>query len=550
MEMRMSLDTPSSLATLPLLLGLVACGGGGGKTASFELTIRPVPPPSQADLFDDVSTLLVRVIDSSGAAESYEIPVERGAAPSVDELGALPEGAVIELEGYAGDTTSGTVVARGRSNPVTVGLAETTSIDIFVAAVGELATFHDLDAGSWGAAVASDGGGDFWILGGTDDNWTDAAVDAISGWQLVPPDADFAPGVHTTFPTTADSWAGYTNEITGRLHHSATLLAEGSHDDVGKILVAGGWYGLQESRTVTAQLFLFDPSAEPDQSIELLPDLKTGRAQHQVVALGSGDVVFFGGYSHVDSNTNIDCPATVEVYTAADRESNYGSQMTDECMVDGAAAALGDDALHCGGVIWGSGSGEGIADCVKVDRFANVTPIDGPDSLGGAGLVLPAMASLDGAQVLLTGGVEFDGDVDDTEWLDASSRTFLYDGDNDTWQEVARMKVGRAGHMAAALPDGRVLVAGGVGRLRNRGFDWEQELPCAEIYNPGDNSWTLLDSTCAAGSDVGSLPTGLFRPSMAIDPYYGVLIWGGVQEASSGQPKAQPSFGLYVPELD
>jgi uncharacterized Zn-binding protein involved in type VI secretion len=550
MEMRMSLDIRSGLATLPLLLSLLACGSGDGQVASFELTIRPVPPPSQADLFDDIGTLLVRVIDSSGAAEAYEIPVERGASPSIGDLGPLPEGAVIELEGYAGDSASGPVVARGHSTPLTVGLRETTSIDIFMAATGEMATFHELSAGTWGAAVVSDGEGDFWIMGGTDDNWTDAAVDAISGWQLMPPPSDFAPSIHTTFPTTADAWAGYTNEITGRLHHSATLLAEGSHGDVGKILVAGGWSGLQESRTVTAQLFLFDPAAEPNQAIEVLEDLKTGRAQHQAVGLPSGDVVFFGGYSHTDQNNTIDCPATVEVYSAAERESSYGSQMTEECMVDGAAAALGDDALHCGGVIWGSGSSQAVGDCVKVDRFANVTPIGGPASLGGAGLMLPAMATLDGAQVLLTGGVEVDGVLDDDDWQDASSRAFLYDGDNNTWQEVARMKVGRAGHVAASLPDGRVLVAGGAAQLRNRGFDWDQELPCAEIYNPDDNSWTLLDSTCAAGSDVGSLPTGLYRPSMAVDPYYGVLIWGGVQHAASGQPKAKPSYGLFVPELD
>ena len=549
----MSLVTPSSIATLPLLLGLVACGGGGGKATSFELTLRPVPPPSQADLFDGISTLLVRVIDSSGAAESYEIPVERGASPSIDEMGALPEGAVIELEGYAGDTTSGAVVARGHSSPITVGLAETTSVDIFMAAVGEMATFHQLDAGSWGAAVASDGGGDFWIFGGTDDNWTDAAVDAISAWQLMPPDPDFAPGIHTTFPTTADAWAGYTNEITGRMHHSATLLTEGSHADVGKILVAGGWEYLQASRTVTSQIFLFDPHAEPDQAIEVLEGLKTGRAQHQAVALPSGNVVFFGGYSHTDSSTTIDCPESIEVYSAANRESDYGPPgvLTGRCMVDGAAAAAGKRALYCGGVDWVSNDEhEVFSDCVLVDLYANTDLIDGPPALSGSGWLLPAMASLDGDAVLVTGGVIASGTLDDDEWFDASSRAFLYDGDDDTWQEVARMKVGRAGHAAAALPDGRVLVAGGVARIRNRGFDWEDELPCAEVYNPGDNSWTLLDSTCAAGSDVGSLPTGLFRPSLAVDPYYGVLVWGGVQEASSGQPKAQPSFGLYVPELD
>ncbi len=537
---------PFPIASSLLLLGLAACGEGG-PGASFELTVNPVPPPSQPDLFDDVELLVVKVIDADGGVESYELPVERGTAPAIEGLGVLPDDAVIELEAHSGSGPQSPLVAWGRSEVLNVGRAESASVDIFVAAVGEMATFYELDAPSWGAAVTSDGEGRFFVLGGTDGDWTDTAVDAIFTWDLVPPDADFAPGLHSTFPVTSDDWAGYTNEITGRLNHSATLLAEGSHGDVGKILVAGGWSSLQSSRSITSQIFLFDPQAEPDQAIEVLEGLKTGRAWHQAVPLTSGNVVFFGGYSHVDSNTQIDCPETIEVYDATSRESSYGSDMTDGCMVDGAAAPLGDDALHCGGIIWTSNdSSEGIGDCVKVDRFANVSHVDGPPSLGGVGLLLPAMSALGSDGVLLTGGVEIDGEVDDDTWLDASSRAFLYSGDSGSWQEVARMKVPRAGHASTVLPDGRVLVAGGVAELRNRGFDWGDELPCTEIYNPDDNSWTLLDSACAAGSDVGSLPSGLFRPSIAVDPDYGVLIWGGLQESMSGQPKAQPYFGLYA----
>ncbi len=542
---------PSRLAPLGLLLGALSCGDAGGPKSTFELTIRPVPPPSQADLFEDIELLVVRVIDSDGQAAEYEIEVERGSSPAIEDLPALSEGAVIELEGYGGGGESAPLVARGRSGALDVGRAETTSVDIFMAAVGEVATFHELSAGAWGSAVASDGDGRFFIFGGVPDNWGDEGADSIAAWDLVPPASDFAPVFLTGFPVTADSWSGYTNEITGRLHHSATLLAEGNHGDVGKILVVGGWQALQQSRSITAQIFLFDPNAEPDQAMEVLEGLKTGRAQHQAVALPSGNVVFFGGYSHVDSNTQIDCPATVEVYDAEQRKSNYGSQMTEHCMVDGAAAAVGADALHCGGTDWVSNTTHrAYGDCVKVDRFGNVTPVDAPAALNGAGLLLPAMASLDGDQVLLTGGVEVLGLVDDDDWFDASNRALIYNGDTDTWRAAASMRVPRAGHVAVSLANGRVLVAGGAARISNRGFDIEDELPCAEVYDPDDDEWNLLVATCQAGSDVGSLPSGLFRPSVGADSYWGALVWSGIQEAISGQPKAQPSYGLYLPELD
>ena len=542
-------SNPYRLTFIGLLLGATACGGSSGPKATFVLTLRPVPPPSQADLFEDIELLVVRVTDSAGESVEYELEVERGTSPAIEDLGPLPEGAIIELEGYGGTGEASPLVARGRSGAVDVGRAETGSVDIFMAAVGEVATFHELTAGAWGAAVASDGDGRFFVLGGAPDGWDDDGADAISSWDIVPPAADFEPVTVGGFPTTADAWAGYTNEITGRVHHSATLLAEGSHSDVGKILVAGGWGSLQASRTVTAQIFLYDPHAEPEQAIEVLDGLKTGRAQHLAVALPSGNVVFFGGYSHTDQSNTIDCPETVEVYDAEQRTSDYGSQMTDHCMVDGAAAAIGADALHCGGVEWASNdTHEAHGDCIKVDRFGNVTPVDGPSALGGAGLLLPAMASMEGDRALLTGGVEIAGEVADSTWFDASDRAFLYD--SGSWTEVARMNIPRAGHVASALPSGDVLVAGGAAGISNRGFDIEDELPCAEVYHPGDNAWTLLDSTCQAGSDVGSLPTGLFRPSIATDPYWGALIWSGIERSMSGQPKAQPSYGLYLPELD
>ena len=551
----MHLGNPSRIIVLATALAAVACGGSDGKPSTFELTIRPVPPPSQTDLFEDVELMVVRLTDSSGQSEEYEIDVARGTAPAIEDLPALPEGVVIEIEGYSGATDAAPLVARGRSDALDIGRAETGSVDIFMAAVGEMATFHELATGAWGNALASDGNGRFFVFGGAPDGWGDDGVDAITSWGLVPPDADFEPTLHTTFPTTADDWAGYTNEITGRVNHTATLLAEGTHGDVGKILVAGGWEALQESRGVTAQIFLFDPNAEPDQSIEVLDGLKTGRAQHKAVALSSGNVAFFGGYSHLDSNTQIDCPLTIEVYDAATRESIYGSDRTDECMVDGDAAAVGDMAMHCGGAIWTSNdTHQAVGDCVLVDRFANTSMVDGPSELAGAGWLLPAMASLGDNAVMVSGGVLIQGEAQDDDWHDATDKAFAYNSNNGTWSLLPPMKVARAGHVATALPGGQVLVAGGVARISNRGFDIDEELPCAEVFDPdalgGVGDWTLLDSTCQAGSEVGSLPQGLYRASITSDPYWGALIWSGIEESQSGQQKAQPSYALYLPELD
>ena len=537
-------STPLSL----LAAAALGCDGTGGRTASFVLTIRPVPPPSQADLFDGIETLLVRISDSSGVLDEYELAVERGSAPAIEELAALPEDVTIELEGLRGSGAQQVLVARGRSAPLSVGRKEQASVDVFIAALGEMATFNELELASWGTAVASDGEGHFYAFGGVDGGIQSTAVDAISRWSLVPPAADFQPAVAAGFPTTADDWGSTVNEITGRAHASATLLAEGTHADIGKILVTGGWSSFQGSESVTAQAFLFDPAADPAEAIEVLEGLKTGRAMHAAVPLGSGEVVFFGGYSHIEG-PYIDGPITIEVYDPVDREFSYGSNMTDRRMVDGAASRLGDDALYCGGLEWGNGEYGAFGDCIRVDRFGNVAMVGAPAALDDAGLVLPAMAELQGSRALLAGGVEVEGTVDDSDWQDASARCFTYDADDGTWREVANMKVARAGHVATSLPDGRVLVAGGAPRLRLEGLEFEDPLPCAEVYDPGENAWTLLDSACAAGSDAGDLPTGLYRPSVAVDPYQGVAIWGGQNLSLGRDPEAQPYNALFVPEL-
>jgi N-acetylneuraminic acid mutarotase len=72
----------------------------------------------------------------------------------------------------------------------------------------------------------------------------------------------------------------------------------------------------------------------------------------------------------------------------------------------------------------------------------------------------------------------------------------LFDPKTGTWTRTADMHVARAGHRAVLLPDGRVLVAGGGGRV---GYDCHSSHPnctvaeslgSAEIYDPATGAWT------------------------------------------------------------
>lgn len=119
---------------------------------------------------------------------------------------------------------------------------------------------------------------------------------------------------------------------------------------------------------------------------------------------------------------------------------------------------------------------------------------------------------LETGQVLITGGCAERGCelvLDSAELYDPATRIF---------QSIASMATPRVSHAALALPDGRVLVAGG--------WTGQRATASAEIYDPATGQWASAgDMTVARTSPVATLlPNGK------------VLITGG--EARVGEPLA------------
>lgn len=96
----------------------------------------------------------------------------------------------------------------------------------------------------------------------------------------------------------------------------------------------------------------------------------------------------------------------------------------------------------------------------------------------------------------------------------------IYDAQAGVWTAAASMHTARAQHAAVSLPDGRVLVAGGMGHA---------PLTSVEIYDPAADTWTA----------VSPMPQALYGHSAACTGG-AVLISGGF---SSSPP--QSSFQSY-----
>lgn len=103
--------------------------------------------------------------------------------------------------------------------------------------------------------------------------------------------------------------------------------------------------------------------------------------------------------------------------------------------------------------------------------------------------------------------------------------TEVYDPAARTWTTAPSMLDQRGHHAAATLPDGRILVSGGLGRMGSL-------TATAELYDPATGTW----------SRAGSMATGRLWHTATTLPDGRVLVTGGSDEG--------PSAELYDPETN
>lgn len=150
-------------------------------------------------------------------------------------------------------------------------------------------------------------------------------------------------------------------------------------------------------------------------------------------------------------------------------------------------------------LVTGGDSGGTVEVYYPTDGAWKTTGSIGP----GHDFFVPA-TSLSNGLVLVEGGVQiFPPDEPLTMFLSSAE---LYDPVKGKWTGTASMNWQRADPTAVLLPNGTVLVAGGLG-----GFN------SAEVYDPVKPKWT----------DTGSMSTARDQPSMTLLPDGQVLVAGG-----------------------
>lgn len=251
------------------------------------------------------------------------------------------------------------------------------------------------------------------------------------------------------YDPTTQLWHLATPMAEERALHTATLL------NSGKVLVVGG---VQTGGGVTATTELFDPATE---TFSLSGSLALGRKRHRESLLLSGKVLVSGGNFLENGQSGGERETdTAELYdpanglwTSVENMSSVRSEHESTLLTDGTV-------LISGGILIQTPSEVYDPSALAFSDVGEMIQTRGRHV--ALRLKNPAWGSLVGHVLAIggdvTGGSVFGGGQQ------AFDSVEIYDPGTDQFSSFGTMTVARQNHSATELNDGRILIAGGVGR--------------------------------------------------------------------------------------
>ncbi len=295
----------------------------------------------------------------------------------------------------------------------------------------------------------------------------------------------------------------------------------------GQVLIAGG----QDGSGVLSSAELFDPASDTFTKL-LGAGSETIEVRQGAVAatLPDGDVLIAGG-SNYKTSTYL---SSAELFDPADdtftKLEGPGSELT-VAREHAVAAALPDgDVLIAGGATTveefpGLQMEEVVSSAELFDPADDTfTKLEGPGSELTEARWGAVAATLHDGEVLITGGRE-------------QGAAELFDPTDDTFTKLegagSSLVVPRQGAAAAVLPDGQVLIVGGLHGVANQGV--------AELYNPSSGTFTKLEGAGSELSEVREFATASTLPDGRVLVAGGVNSQGWLSQADVflAAPEAQ-----------
>ena len=278
----------------------------------------------------------------------------------------------------------------------------------------------------------------------------------------------------------SQTWTGTSSLGTPRESHTATLLPNGN------VLVAGG------DNTTSGGLMsaeLYDPASG---TWTATGSLATPGGSNTATLLPNGKVLVAGGYNggSIFERAELYDPASgTWTATGSLAITRYAHTAT----------------LLPNGKVLVAGGGSNSGDPVRAELY---DPASGTWSNTGSLIATRSdhtATLLPNGKVLVAGGTGTSGVLTSAE---------LYDPANGTWTTTGSLGAARFQHSATLLPNGKVLVACG------RDSSFQSPLASAELYDPASGTWTTTGSLATArfyGHTATLLPNGKVLVAGGID---------------------------------
>ncbi len=266
-----------------------------------------------------------------------------------------------------------------------------------------------------------------------------------------------------------------------REFHTATLLAN------GKVLIAGGtnFNGYPTWLPSTATSELYDPAAG---TFTATGNMSVGRTNHTATLLPDGRVLIAGGSTSIGSGTSTTTQilASTEIYNPGTGTFSPGGDMSSPRAGQTATMLPSGKVL----IVGGQNNQGALATSELYDPQTNSFVPSGSMSGPRTGHTSTLLTN---GKVLVVGGGSA-GNLTPGEIAAASpwlATAELYDPNTNTFAITGSMHDARIAHTASLLSDGTVLVIGGfkdyVGSPTWLGYE---SLDSAEIYDPATASFS------------------------------------------------------------
>ena len=286
----------------------------------------------------------------------------------------------------------------------------------------------------------------------------------------VGPDGPFdTPGTNL-FDPQESSWTALPSAPRNRALPNLALLND------GRVLVLGGLdFSGSSSPDVFQEVDIFDPSTqewqpaaplnrafvETDYGLVVIP-LEDGR----VIALGETE----SDFGLTNSWAEVYDPAS-DTWTSVDVKDVAYTIAAGTRLLDGTILVLGGTPLVEIGILTNDGSPPSAEEeKAKIEaRFPSAKVYDAgtdtwtPTEAMQYPRIKATVTLMADGRVLVAGGTARGSSIYDQEEDQLTSFTEIYDPATNTWLPGPELKVPRTDHTATELPDGRVLIAGGIG---------------------------------------------------------------------------------------